>query len=692
MNDGQILNRETPMKTNELNIKPQINTDSRRCGRGESAATEHREHKEMNTSTKARINREPREPRERKLSAEPSGGASVPASSSGFAYLASFAVTKTSLRLCVLCVLLWLMILSAVPASAATRYVWQDSPSPAPPYTNWATAAHIIQEAVDAADPGDTVLVTNGVYATGGRAIHGTMTNRVAVDKPLSLSSVNGPEVTVIEGYQLPVTTNGDGAIRCVYLTNGASLSGFTLTNGATRSVGDFAREQNGGGVWCESSSATASNCVLIGNSAADGGGSYQGTLSNCILTGNSASSDGGGAAGSALNNCILASNSATGPSGTGGGAAGCTLNNCTLTGNSAFNGGGAFLGTLNKCILTGNSAVSYGGGAWGATLNNCALIGNSARYGGGASGARFIKECRLNNCTLTGNSATEYGGGAYGAERFPGPGSCVLSNCVLTGNSARYGGGASVNVSNGDCMLNNCTLTGNSATNSGGGTYRGLLKNCIVYFNTAPSDANYVLFSFLEYSCTTPFPSLGGLGNITNAPLFVDQAGGDLRLQSNSPCINAGKNAYITNSTDLDGNPRIVGGTVDIGAYEFQSPSSVLSYTWAQQYGLPTDGSADYTDTDQDGHNNWQEWKAWTIPNNAFSVLKLLPPQSETNGMLITWQSVLGHSYFLERATNAGGPFSLFQANIPGQPGTTSFTDTNAVGLGTSVYRVGVQ
>jgi hypothetical protein len=251
-----------------------------------------------------------------------------------------------------------MFLASAASVSATTRYVWQSSPSPLPPYTSWATAATNIQDAVGAAAAGDHIVVTNRVYPGG-----------VAVTNPLALRSVNGPQLTVI---------NGGGGIWCVYLTNGASLSGFTLTNGA------------GGGVWCESASAVVSNCTLTGNSSEAGGGASGGTLYNCTLTGNSAPW-GGGAYACTLYNCMLTRNYSyvyfpySTPA-LGGGAYECTLYNCTLTGNYATSdppeaydnhGGGAFGGTLNNCTLTGNSAKWGGGAAW-STLNNCIVYCNN--------------------------------------------------------------------------------------------------------------------------------------------------------------------------------------------------------------------------------------------------------------------------------------------------------------------------
>ena len=491
--------------------------------------------------------------------------------------------------------LLALCLFAAANAPATVRYVDLNSASPTPPFTNWVTAAVTIQDAVDAAVGGRRVVVTNGLYATGGYPTNGPVHVRVGVGKPVSLRSVNGPQFTVIQGDTEP-SPGSPGSIRCVTLgSSGASLSGFTLTNGNTWSGGGSGGR--GGGVWCAGINTVVSNCVLVGNSAYEGGGAYGGTLINCTLTNNLAAY-GGGANGSEQSQ----------------GAKLSILINCTLTGNrSSFGGAGAHSCTLNSCTLTGND-----------------------------EGARF---CTLINCTLTGN--------------WNGARSCTMNNCALTGN---YGVAAL-----------NCTL-----------------NNCIVYYNFG---ADYDVNSTLNCCCTTFLPS-AGFGNITNAPLFVDQAGGNLRLQSNSPCINAGLNAYAPGGPDLGGNPRIAGGTVDLGAYEFQSPASVLSYAWAQQYGLPTDGSADYADADSDHLNNWQEWIAGTVPTDPSSALRLLAPASDASGVTVNWQSVTNRTYFLERSSHLGvqPSFLVLETNLAGLAGTTSYTDTNAVGPGPFFYRVGVQ
>src|SRR6266436_1231420 len=141
-----------------------------------------------------------------------------------------------------------------------------------------------------------------------------------------------------------------------------------------------------------------------------------------------------------------------------------------------------------------------------------------------------------------------------------------------------------------------------------------------------------------------------------TADPLFVDQASGNLRLQSNSPCINAGNNSYIANATDLDGNPRIAGGTVDIGAYEFQAPVSMISYAWLQQYGLPINSSTDTADPDGDAVDNYHEWLAGTNPTNALSSPAQLTITPSGPNIVLTW-STNAVGFTLQYTTNVLSP-----------------------------------
>jgi hypothetical protein len=120
---------------------------------------------------------------------------------------------------------------------AAVLYVDVNSPASVSPYATWATAATNIQDAITASVAGDAVLVTNGLYAVGGKSMDGVITNRIAVDKAILVQSVNGPAVTIIQGAWDSTSTNGPGAVRCAWLTNGAVLNGFALQGGGTRKL-----------------------------------------------------------------------------------------------------------------------------------------------------------------------------------------------------------------------------------------------------------------------------------------------------------------------------------------------------------------------------------------------------------------------------------------------------------------------
>ena len=102
--------------------------------------------------------------------------------------------------------------------------------------------------------------------------------------------------------------------------------------------------------------------------------------------------------------------------------------------------------------------------------------------------------------------------------------------------------------------------------------------------------------------------------------------------------------------------------------------------------------GAADYADPDLDGLNNWQEWVCGTNPTNAQSVLRLVSATPAGTSVTVTWQSVAGVNYFLERSASLAAPVTFLATNILGQAGTTTYTDTNATGAGSFFYRAGVK
>ena len=409
------------------------------------------------------------------------------------------------------------------------------------------------------------------------------------------------------EGY-------GGGGIYCDY-------GDLTITNSTISD--NSARRGGGGGIFCWGKSLEIIACNISGNSARCCGGidcieSTNANIINCTITGNSVEMFGGGLAGcnGPITNCTITANTA---GEYGGGLAGCDgpITNCTISGNKARKGGGIYCWlspTITNCTVTGNTAVEYGGGIFcyhsDATITDCNISGNSVTddpgYGGGVycyKGNPTISKCTImgnttgfgggvyckdsspiiSYCTITGNSAEYDGGGIFGCN---GP----ITNCTISGNSASGRGGGGLAACHGP--ITNCTITGNSAERNGGGflVYGGPITNCIIWNNAAIDGPQLYLSTEPTYSCIQDWTS-GGLGNIAANPCFIEPGywdtnglwlDGDYYLLPDSPCIDAGDPNYIPepNETDLDGNPRIIGGRIDMGAYEANYIEAAMKFT----------------------------------------------------------------------------------------------------------------
>jgi len=252
--------------------------------------------------------------------------------------------------------------------------------TPVPPYNTWATAATNINDAVNAVIPGGRVWVTNGTYD-----------GEVVIRKSCTVQSVNGPEVTIIDGRGSNRCVKMDGVVYSV-------LDGFTLTNGVTPN-GDILGDKAGGGVLLREY-AVVQNCIIRGNRGMYGGGAacynskfrYEaGTISNCVIEGNFADTFYGGgvrlAYGGYLTHSLVRNNRGAD---TAGGVyfegLGGYMENSLIAGNVATSG-----------LAVGGGVEMYGGGC----MANCTIVSNRANHRGGVN---FVSMGEMENTIVWSN------------------------------------------------------------------------------------------------------------------------------------------------------------------------------------------------------------------------------------------------------------------------------------------------
>jgi parallel beta-helix repeat protein len=216
-----------------------------------------------------------------------------------------------------------------------------------------------IQEAIDTAKPGDTILVASGVY----RLSRGNIT---VAEKSITLKSSFGAKKTIIEG-------RGSDPVITFVEDSHSVIDGFTIT-----SINDTnTTAVRGGGIYCApSSSPSIINNIITGNSAVFGAGIYCAdsatpTITNNVISGNNASSAGGGifafkASPNIANNRIMENQASNAGCGFASYKGSPRITNSIIWNNKATSGGGI------SCHKSSSSIV------------NVTITGNVAGYGGG--------------------------------------------------------------------------------------------------------------------------------------------------------------------------------------------------------------------------------------------------------------------------------------------------------------------
>jgi len=248
---------------------------------------------------------------------------------------------------------------------------------------------------------------------------------------------------------------------------------------------------------------------------------------------------------------------------------------------------------TIKNSEIRFNSNSNYQGGGitsieGSPILLNLRIMFNSCNfYGGGifmryAPGNPCIIPPQITNCIICNNYSGNYGGGISFREHiYP-----ILTNVVISNNSSGNGTGGITQANYCNCTYVNCVISDNlGAGITMSGNDSASMINCN-YWNNQNSlniefNNNGVVNDWVGINVTINAngDSCDIYRNIQKPPLFVDTTNQNYYLQTSSPCIDAGKNAYVNTQTDIDGFIRIWDGNydgdtiVDIGAYEFDAP-----------------------------------------------------------------------------------------------------------------------
>jgi len=401
--------------------------------------------------------------------------------------------------------------------TAAEWYVDASVASPGDG-TSPETAFKTIQEGIDAATPGDTVIVAEGTYVENIRfsgkniTVHGTDPSDWTVVRK-----------TIIDGMKRgsAVTFAGTENETCL-------LCGLTVQNG---------NAETGGGIAGHGTHATIQCNLITANSAYGGYLTGGGGLADCDgiiegnrITGNSALFGGGGlySCGGTIKNNTITDNEAS----WGAGLIWCggIIQNNIIALNSSAYGGGLHScdGPISDNIIARNSATARGGGLFDCAgpVEGNEVTRNAAGDGGGLVGCQG----KVQGNTIANNSADEGGGGLWRCDG-------MIANCIIWGNTAADG-----------AQLYDCSAPACCCIQGWAGGESNIDLDPRFFDSDGPDDA----------------PQTYG--------------DNDYRLSAGSPCIDVGDNSALGTPPgfDIDGNLRVAFGerslTVDMGAYEYDS------------------------------------------------------------------------------------------------------------------------